>query len=118
MPQAIQVALAMAFPARMEMRGVNRTLVCVKKLARADPVDKRPTFNNPCAKAFQMANSSPASNNGVHDHGEDEWDRGCGGGDCCMDLFLGRKKRGKKQTDAIQPRVALIAVADGGIGSW
>mmetsp|Transcript_8109 Transcript_8109/g.19154 ORF Transcript_8109/g.19154 Transcript_8109/m.19154 type:complete len:201 (-) Transcript_8109:7-609(-) len=53
----IQTFLPTRFPCRELMSGVITTLVWVRKLARADSVNKSPTLTRPCVAAFQKASS-------------------------------------------------------------
>mmetsp|Transcript_19979 Transcript_19979/g.43453 ORF Transcript_19979/g.43453 Transcript_19979/m.43453 type:complete len:225 (-) Transcript_19979:399-1073(-) len=116
-----------AFPIRVEISGVNKTLVCVKKEARPDPVDTNPTVNKPCAKKFHIASSMPERNNGPMAVDVDIESSSFGVSvsfviesvvEVAAALFDGfilfSSKGGKKHKKASHPRVADKAAAEGG----
>mmetsp|Transcript_11870 Transcript_11870/g.30117 ORF Transcript_11870/g.30117 Transcript_11870/m.30117 type:complete len:167 (-) Transcript_11870:508-1008(-) len=101
------------FPINVEIRGVKRTLACVKKDARADAVDTSPTFSNPWAKNPHVANSSPDLNNGekIPSPFFFESDNSAV---CWLVLRWLTRSGGKKQKKASHPRVVDRAAAVGG----
>ena len=108
--QADQTFLPMdCLPIKVERSGVNKTLVCVRKAARADPVVTNPTFSIPCDKNPHTASSIPDRNSGS---------LGEGGGRpslLCLAFWLPRKSDGRNYKNASHPLVAESAAAVGGI---
>mmetsp|Transcript_1873 Transcript_1873/g.4941 ORF Transcript_1873/g.4941 Transcript_1873/m.4941 type:complete len:226 (-) Transcript_1873:439-1116(-) len=110
-----------SFPIRVEISGVNKTLVCVKKEARPDPVDIKPTFSNPCAKKFHRPNSMPDQNNDPASAGTSIVFFSCLASEtvdvaAVAAFLLSSSKGGKKHKKANHPRVADNAAAVGGTG--